>query len=281
MVGDLDRPGARRVRPPSSPSRPAWSARRWPPRGREHRRDPGRPAHLPAAAGRRPTAICCGRSARPRRWRRWPAPSRPSSSARASWSSRIDLAREIHEGVIQRLFGVSMALDGDGALPADAGAHGGARPRPRRRSPSCAPHCSARSAAHPPGHPDDPHRRGGSALARVHPAISGLSPGPGGSAGDVPGRPRAAGPVGPDRGRAQRPQARVSRRASACGWAGPTARSGSRSSTTGSSAPARRSAGMGLRLAAAGGICSSNGVVEFGEREPGRWQVRLVVPDRG
>ena len=33
---------------------------------------------------------------------------------------RIDLAREIHEGVIQRLFGVSMALDGDGALPAEA-----------------------------------------------------------------------------------------------------------------------------------------------------------------
>ncbi|MFZ0042041.1 MAG: GAF domain-containing protein, partial [Solirubrobacteraceae bacterium] len=32
----------------------------------------------------------------------------------------IDLAREIHEGVIQRLFGVSMALDGDGELPADA-----------------------------------------------------------------------------------------------------------------------------------------------------------------
>ena len=33
---------------------------------------------------------------------------------------RIDLAREIHEGVIQRLFGVSMALDGDGDLPAAA-----------------------------------------------------------------------------------------------------------------------------------------------------------------
>ena len=30
---------------------------------------------------------------------------------------RIDLAREIHEGVIQRLFGVSMALDGEGDLP--------------------------------------------------------------------------------------------------------------------------------------------------------------------
>src|SRR2546421_141598 len=32
---------------------------------------------------------------------------------------RIDLAREIHEGVIQRLFGVSMALDGEGDLPAE------------------------------------------------------------------------------------------------------------------------------------------------------------------
>jgi signal transduction histidine kinase len=33
---------------------------------------------------------------------------------------RIDLAREIHDDVIQRLFGVSMALDGDGDLPAAA-----------------------------------------------------------------------------------------------------------------------------------------------------------------
>ena len=33
---------------------------------------------------------------------------------------RIDLAREIHDDVIQRLFGVSMALDGEGDLPAEA-----------------------------------------------------------------------------------------------------------------------------------------------------------------
>ena len=32
---------------------------------------------------------------------------------------RIDLAREVHEGVIQRLFGISMVLDGAGDLPAD------------------------------------------------------------------------------------------------------------------------------------------------------------------
>ncbi len=33
---------------------------------------------------------------------------------------RIDLARDIHEGVIQRLFGISMALDGEGDLPGEA-----------------------------------------------------------------------------------------------------------------------------------------------------------------
>ena len=57
---------------------------------------------------------------------------------------RIDLARDIHEVVIQRLFGVSMALDGDGDLPGEAVA--GARPRPSRRSRICAPRSSARSA---------------------------------------------------------------------------------------------------------------------------------------
>ena len=55
---------------------------------------------------------------------------------------RIDLAREIHEGVIQRLFGVSMALDGDGELPA-------ARPPAlRRRDPGRAGR-AARGAAAP------------------------------------------------------------------------------------------------------------------------------------
>jgi hypothetical protein len=39
-----------------------------------------------------------------------------------------------------------------------------------------------------------------------------------------------------------------------------------------------RPAGMGLRLAALEAL-QSGGVVEFGERGPGRWQVRLVVPD--
>lgn len=32
---------------------------------------------------------------------------------------RLDMAREIHDGVVQRLFGVSLALGGDGPLPAE------------------------------------------------------------------------------------------------------------------------------------------------------------------
>ena len=42
----------------------------------------------------------------------------------------------------------------------------------------------------------------------------------------------------------------------------------------------RQPAGMGLRLAALEAL-QSGGVVEFGEREPGIWQVRLVVPHGG
>jgi signal transduction histidine kinase len=42
-------------------------------------------------------------------------------------------------------------------------------------------------------------------------------------------------------------------------------------------APGRRQAGMGLRLASLEAL-QSNGVVEFGEREPGIWHFRLVVP---
>jgi signal transduction histidine kinase len=38
--------------------------------------------------------------------------------------------------------------------------------------------------------------------------------------------------------------------------------------------------GMGLRLAALEAL-QAGGLVEFGERAPGTWQVRLVVPDNG
>jgi signal transduction histidine kinase len=42
----------------------------------------------------------------------------------------------------------------------------------------------------------------------------------------------------------------------------------------------QRRPGMGLRLAALEAL-HSGGVIEFGEREPGTWKVRLVVPHDG
>ena len=51
----------------------------------------------------------------------------PIEQAAALWGSacnpgydlqqRIDMARDVHDGVVQRLFGVSMALDSDGDFP--------------------------------------------------------------------------------------------------------------------------------------------------------------------
>jgi len=39
----------------------------------------------------------------------------------------------------------------------------------------------------------------------------------------------------------------------------------------------RRQTGMGLKLAALEAL-QAGGIVEFGEREPGAWRVRLAVP---
>ena len=39
----------------------------------------------------------------------------------------------------------------------------------------------------------------------------------------------------------------------------------------------RPASGMGLRLAALEAI-QAGGIIEFGEREPGTWRVRLAVP---
>ena len=116
---------------------------------------------------------------------------------------RIDLARDIHEVVIQRLFGVSMALDGDGDLPAEArqrcatrdagGALGSAHRAPASARPESA------------GDADDVRGRGRAARAGA--------PGPGGDArgrwgGGRAAGARAAGPVGARRGCPQRAQAR-------------------------------------------------------------------------
>ena len=59
---------------------------------------------------------------------------------------RIDFARDIHDGVVQRLFGVSLALSSEQPLTAEARARC-ARRGAAPRSASCARRCSARSGA--------------------------------------------------------------------------------------------------------------------------------------
>jgi signal transduction histidine kinase len=183
---------------------------------------------------------------------------------------RIDLAREIHEGVIQRLFGVSMALDGDGDLPAEA----------RRR---CADETQAalgdlRAALQRPlGRAPRRTRTTFFAevrrLASAHPDLGVTLEA--GHEGDVPAtlEPLAQSVLteavrnAHKHANPTRVSVRVGRLDGA--FVLEVANDGV--------AGHQRKAGMGLRLAALEAL-GSGGVVEFGEREPGTWQVRLVVP---
>ena len=185
---------------------------------------------------------------------------------------RIDLAREIHEGVIQRLFGVSMALDGDGDLPGAA----------RRR---CAAETQAaltdlRAALQRPlGRAPRATR---TTLGAEVDRLAAADPELGlvlayGTADDVPAElePLAQSVLN-EAVRNARKHAQPTRVAVRLGcsdgafWM-EVVNDGVPSQST------RRRTGMGLRLASLEAL-QSNGVVEFGEREPGTWQVRLVVP---
>lgn len=183
---------------------------------------------------------------------------------------RIDLAREIHEGVIQRLFGVSMALDGDGELPAAA--------RRRCASETQAALSDLRAALQRPlGRAPRATQTTLTAevqrLAAVHPDL-GLSLEQG-EAGDVPaGLEPLAQSVLTEAVRNANKHARPTRVSVRVGrddgafWL---------EVVNDGVETAHRQAGMGLRLAALEAL-QSNGVIEFGAREPGIWQVRLVVP---
>jgi signal transduction histidine kinase len=184
---------------------------------------------------------------------------------------RIDLARELHEGVIQRLFGVSMALDGDGELPASA----------RRR---CAEETQAaltdlRAALQRPlgRAPRATQTTFGAEVKRLavaHPHLN-LSLVEGTPSVVPPPLESLAQSVLIEAVRNAEKHAQPARvdvrlgRADGAFWM-EVVNDGVTS--------ARRRPGMGLRLAALEAL-QSNGVIEFGEREPGTWQLRLVVPD--
>jgi signal transduction histidine kinase len=183
---------------------------------------------------------------------------------------RIDLAREIHEGVIQRLFGISMALDGEGDLPAEARQRCAveaqealsdlrtALQRPLGRAPRSTQTTFVAEVER---------------LAREHPDLGVTL-----EAGDEGDVPSALEPL------AQSVLAEAVRNAHK--HADPNRVSVRIGRTDGALVlevandgvtGARHRAGMGLRLAALEAL-QRGGVVELGEREPGTWQVRLVVP---
>jgi signal transduction histidine kinase len=183
--------------------------------------------------------------------------------------NRIDLAREIHEGVIQRLFGVSMALDGEGALSAAA----------RRR---CASETQAalgdlRAALQRPlGRAP---RATGTTLSAEVERLAGAHPGMGLRLVAEREVPPALEPLAQSvlreavrnvRKHAQPTEVTV-RIASADGAFVLEV------VNDGVAGGSRRPAGMGLRLAALEAL-QSGGVIEFGERDSGAWQVRLMVP---
>ena len=184
---------------------------------------------------------------------------------------RLELAREIHERVMQRLFGVSLALSAERALDAEQ--------QERCRVEMQEALSDLRNALERPLAPvatadrHDAARRAG-ARARA-------------TAG--PGSWPSSGPTG------WRCRPRPSRWPSRC--------SPRRCATSPSTPPRRRSTwllcadadtftleirndgvrstargtGMGLRLAAFEAL-QHGGMVEFGPAEPGGWRVRLVVP---
>lgn len=189
---------------------------------------------------------------------------------------RIDLAREIHEGVMQRLFGVSMALDGDGDLPAAARARcasetqsaladlRNALQRPLGRAPKATQTTLFAEVGR---------------LARQHPELELTLAS--GADGDVPPalEPLAQSVLAEavrnayKHARPTRVSVRVGRRKHA--FVLEVTNDGVSPSGTVRGRPRR--AGIGLRLSALEAV-QSGGVLEFGELEPSSWRLCLVVP---
>jgi signal transduction histidine kinase len=185
---------------------------------------------------------------------------------------RIDLAREVHEGVIQRLFGVLLVVSSDAPLPDEARERvtvelqatlrdlRRALQRPLGRSAPATQTTFAQEVAR---------------LSEAHPEL-GIELAAG---SEQVGVPQALEPLAQSvlveavrnaRKHAQPRRVEVSLQRSTGAWVMEVCNDGvgSRSRTI---------SGMGLRLAALEAL-QVGGLVEFGEREPGIWRVRLAVP---
>jgi signal transduction histidine kinase len=185
---------------------------------------------------------------------------------------RIDLAREVHEGVIQRLFGVLLVVSNDGPLPRET--------RERVTVELQAALRDLRRALQRPLGRRSPATENtfGDELGRLraaHPDL-GIELTEGSEAVDVPAalEPLAQS-VLVEAVRNARKHASPTRVEVTLGrqdgtWVMEVCNDGVNER-------ARTISGMGLRLAALEAL-QVGGLVEFGEREPGTWRVRLAVP---
>jgi signal transduction histidine kinase len=190
---------------------------------------------------------------------------------------RIDLAREIHEGVVQRLFGISLALSREELLDADS----------QRR---CAAEVQTaladlRSAlSRPLGHVSRPTSvTFAEELERVRALYPHLEIVLEGSAADVPGELEALAQsvlveaLRNAHKHAQATRVEVSVRNDGATLAVEVRNDGAPARGEQPRAPERGGAGVGLRLATLEAL-QHDGMLEYGECAPGAWQVRLVVP---
>jgi len=185
---------------------------------------------------------------------------------------RIDLAREVHEGVIQRLFGVLLVVSSDAPLPPDA--------RERVTVELQAGLRDLRRALQRPLGRSAPETQATfteviGRLRDAHPDLGiGLAPGSEG-VGVPPELEPLAQSVLTEAVRNARKHAAPTRvdvtlERQDGAWVMEVANDGVHGRT-------RTVSGMGLRLAALEAL-QVGGLVEFGQREPGSWRVRLAVP---
>jgi signal transduction histidine kinase len=184
---------------------------------------------------------------------------------------RIDLARELHDGVVQRLFGTALALEGEGPLAAAE----------RRRA-----------ATEVQGALADLRMLIGQPLAREpRPTTTTLAEVLAGLQESRPGLPLRVpvAPVVPAHLEALAQSVLAEAVRNVTKHADPTEVAISARLEDGAFVleivndgvrPRQSHGGLGLRLAAFEAL-QHGGFVEFGERQPGRWLVRLAVPVGG
>jgi signal transduction histidine kinase len=196
---------------------------------------------------------------------------------RRQLQQRIDLAREIHEGVVQRLFGISLALSREELLDADS----------QRR---CAAEVQTALAdlrtalGRPLGHASRPTAvTFAEELERVRALYPDVEIVLEGDTREVPeGLEALAQSILVEAMRNAGKHARASKVAVALRGADGTfvlevRNDGVPQRADGDRARTGRPGGVGLRLATLEAL-QHGGVLEYGESEPGVWQVRLVVP---